>query len=365
MHSSSLDLLRAGRTAWNAWRAASPLVRPQLVGADLEGLDLRGADLRSADLRDAVLDRAVISGCSFHNATLVGASLDNTIADGATFSDCFLSSAQLGGASLIGADFVQVIADGANFSGCDLRRARIDDSTLDGASFKHATVGNTGFLNLDLSTVDLEDMKVLGPCDIGMRTLELTAEHLGSAHHDRRPLELFFEDCGLSEAAIEYFRSRIGQPIQHYTAFISYSHADRTFARRLRQFLHSRGIRSWLDEHDLLPGDRILEGVNEAIRLHDRIILCCSKSSLTSWWVKDEIRKAQEKERKLGRDVIIPILLDDYLLADWDDGLAADIRSRNAADFRTFDDGIRAFEEAAVRLCDALTRAQTQGGSVA
>lgn len=361
MHSSSFDLLLTDRVAWNAWRAASPLVRPNLVGVNLEGLDLRGADLRSADLRDAILSRANVAGCSFHNATLIGANLTDTVADDATFFDCFLSGADLTGASLVRANFLQVIADDADFGKSDLRKARIEDSVLDGAKLNHAEVSSTAFLNLDLSTLELKGAKVLGPCDIGVRTLELTAASLGACNSDQHALEFFLQECGLSEAAIEYFRSRLGQPVQYFTAFISYSHADRAFAKRLRQYLHSRGIRSWLDEHDLLPGARILEGINEAIRIHDRIVLCCSKSSLTSWWVKDEIRKGQEKERKLGRDVIVPVLLDDYLLADWDDGLAADVRSRNAADFRNWDKDSKVFDNAARRLSDALIAAQPEG----
>ena len=86
------------------------------------------------------------------------------------------------------------------------------------------------------------------------------------------------------------------------------------FARRVRDHLQVRGIRCWLDEHDMKPGDRIFDVVNDAIRLHDKILLCCSESSLNNWWVKDETRKAQERERRDGRDIIILLMVDRYLL---------------------------------------------------
>src|SRR5205807_1312821 len=99
------------------------------------------------------------------------------------------------------------------------------------------------------------------------------------------------------------------------------------FAGWLHQRLESRGVRCWLDEKNLVPGERILDAVGKAIASHERILLCCSRSSLESWWVQDEVRKAQELERKSKTDLrIIPILLDEYLLDSWSDGLAADLR---------------------------------------
>ncbi len=49
---------------------------------------------------------------------------------------------------------------------------------------------------------------------------------------------------------------------------------------------------------------------------------------------RDEIRRVQERER---RDIIIPLMVDRYLLDGWEDGLAADLRSRLAADFTGWD----------------------------
>ena len=93
------------------------------------------------------------------------------------------------------------------------------------------------------------------------------------------------------------------------------------------------------------PGDRILDAVDRAIREHEKILLCCSQTSLNSWWVKDEIRKAQERERREGRDIIIPLMLDGYLLESWQDGLAADLRSRLAADLTGWEHDSAKFEE--------------------
>ena len=146
----------------------------------------------------------------------------------------------------------------------------------------------------------------------------------------------------------------VAQRIGFYSCFISYSHSDTEFACSLHEALRRHGIRCWLDEHELKPGDRILNVVNDAIRLHDKILLCCSEASLGSWWVKDEIRKAQERERKEDRDIIIPLMVDRYLLDGWEDGLAADLRSRLAADFTGWEHDSEKFEEQFDRVVRAL-----------
>jgi len=63
-------------------------------------------------------------------------------------------------------------------------------------------------------------------------------------------------------------------PIQFYSCFISYSHEDKPFARRLHDTLQGQGIRCWLDEKQILPGDDIYEHVDRGIRLWDKVLLC-------------------------------------------------------------------------------------------
>ena len=182
-------------------------------------------------------------------------------------------------------------------------------------------------------------------------------------------VEAFLRGTGVSEGALDYFRSLIGKPIEFYSCFISYSHdPDKAFARRLHDGLQMRGIRCWLDEHQLLPGDDIYEAVDRGIRLWDKVLLCCSEASLTSWWVDKEIDTAFAKERNLteeraaelkGRQVrcLIPLNLDGYLFDQWESGKAEAVKARLAADFTGWEHDKAKFEAAFEKVVTALRTA--------
>ena len=149
--------------------------------------------------------------------------------------------------------------------------------------------------------------------------------------------------------------------MEFYSCFISYSHADRKFARKLNETLQKRGIRCWLDEKQLLPGDDIYKGVERGIRMWDKVLLCCSENSLTSWWVDNEIKAAFEKEQQLSKErgsevqVLTPLTLDGYLFSDgWKSGYGAKIRARMAADFGDWETADGKLEEQMEKVIRSL-----------
>ncbi len=99
----------------------------------------------------------------------------------------------------------------------------------------------------------------------------------------------------------------VGRPIGFYSCFISYSTHDQEFADRLYADLQAKGVRCWFAPHDIKGGRKIHEQVDEAIRLHDKLLLILSQQSMKSNWVKTEIANARAREEQEGKQLLFPI----------------------------------------------------------
>jgi hypothetical protein len=157
-------------------------------------------------------------------------------------------------------------------------------------------------------------------------------------------------------------RDRVDTPYspsqEYYSAFLSYSHDDRSFAARLFEELRSLGVAVWWDQVQMRIGDDIYARINE-MRRTDKVILCCSESSLNSLWVDNELKLALSKERKLreqgseATSIVLPLDLDGYLKR-WKGPLSAQFVSRNYADFVGWADDDTKFREGVRMVARAL-----------
>jgi len=99
-----------------------------------------------------------------------------------------------------------------------------------------------------------------------------------------------------------------------YDVFLSYSSKDKLRVRRLAERLKEAGLRVWLDEWIIKPGDDIflaIEGGLEASRVQ---VLCLSPAALGSDWVKLERSTVLFRDPTNADRRFVPLLLADCTL---------------------------------------------------
>ncbi len=244
-----------------------------------------------------------------------------------------LSEANLGAAELYR----------ANLREANLREAKLTESNLwraelSGADLNGARAQSTIFADVDLSTVKgLESVRHHGPSTVGIDTIYKS--------HGKIP-EVFLRGCGVPDEFIAYIGSMVGRPIEFYSCFISYSTKDQEFAERLHADLQAKGVRCWFAPEEMKAGRKLHEQIDEAIRLHDKLLLILSEHSMSSNWVKTEIANAREREKREGKQLLFPITLvpfeaiRQWKLFDADIGIdsAREIREYFIPDFSNWKD---------------------------
>ena len=86
----------------------------------------------------------------------------------------------------------------------------------------------------------------------------------------------------MPEDFITYLPSLIGtmQPIQYQSCFISDRSQDDEFARRLHEKLRGEKLRVWFAPEDMQGGQKLIEQIDRAIQVNDRLLLVLSEHSM-------------------------------------------------------------------------------------
>ena len=101
----------------------------------------------------------------------------------------------------------------------------------------------------------------------------------------------------------------MGRLIEYYSCFISYSTEDQVFAERLHADLQAKGVPCWFAPHDIKGGRKIHEQIDEAIRVHDKLLLILSEHSMASDRVGTEIANTREREAGEKKQMLFPITI--------------------------------------------------------
>ena len=339
-----VKILRRGAEVWNKWREGNPRTEIDLVGVCVTGLELPSINLRGLNLSGSRLMDNDFSGADFRDAHLPEVHLCDCVLNEADFSRAFAVYVNLSDAKLNRAKFQRTYFEYVNLSFAELK----------GADFAGVTMDATVFGDNDLSEVQgLETVHHRGPSTVGIDTI---LRSRGKIPED------FLRGCGVPEDFIIYMESLVGKPIELYSCFISYSSKDDDFAKRLHVDLQAQKVRCWFAPEDLKIGDKFRTRIDEAVRVHDKLLLVLSKNSVNSAWVEKEVETAFEKEhRQGGKPVLFPIRLDDAVVQT-DQAWAADIRrTRHIGDFTHWKDH-DAYQQAFQRLLRDLKAEQKAPG---
>jgi len=351
-----------------------------LVGAELEGVDLRNAQLREADLQGANLEGADLSsalliGAKLNNAKMMNARLGRADMRGASFEQANLTNANfrraycndvnLVGAQLWNASFEHVNFRGADFHDASLTRADFREGTLananlSGADLSFVFLGCVQFDNADFTNAKFDRTDFIMCETLGQAKGLSEAQHVGSSSIDAITLRacintlpyVFLKGVGYNREEIETLQALYGKAFHYYSCFISYTHADDDFASRLHADLQARNVSCWKDNIDLKAGDYWQTQVNEAIRLKDKVVLICSKQSLTRTQIVREIFESIDAQKEQNKKKLFPIMIDDYILTeefrllakekvatgDWEDNWVPKIKAFHIPDFSKWKD---------------------------
>lgn len=96
---------------------------------------------------------------------------------------------------------------------------------------------------------------------------------------------------------------------KYHGIFLSHSHADKPFVRKLKEALNKRGVKDvWIDEAEILIGDSLMQKIEEGLKKTRYFGVVLSPRSVESPWVKKELEAALNKELKTGSIVVLPLL---------------------------------------------------------
>jgi len=142
------------------------------------------------------------------------------------------------------------------------------------------------------------------------------------------------------------------KPLEFYSCFISYSHKDEDFTRQLHARMRKEKLRTWYAPEDMQAGRKVHEQIDQAIRVHDKLLIVLSEHSMQSEWVETELYKARQREIKEKRRMLFPVALVDYEViktwecfdADTGKDLARELREYYIPNFKdpnTFEDSFQ------------------------
>src|ERR1051325_89887 len=95
-----------------------------------------------------------------------------------------------------------------------------------------------------------------------------------------------------------------------YDVFLSHSSKDKAVVRALAERLRADGLRVWLDDWELKPGDNIPHKIEEGLEPSRVLLLCMSAHAFGSDWTQLESQTFRFRDPLNQQRRFIPLRLD-------------------------------------------------------
>lgn len=99
--------------------------------------------------------------------------------------------------------------------------------------------------------------------------------------------------------------------LKNKKAFLSHSSVDKSIVISVALDLQEKGISTWLDAFDILPGESITSKINKGLEECEFVLLFLSNNSVKSNWVTKEWETMLWDEINSGKIKIIPVKLEE------------------------------------------------------
>jgi uncharacterized protein YjbI with pentapeptide repeats len=306
-----------------------------LSDCDLQGSDFSGAKLRNVDLTRAVLSDAIMQDCRCDRVDMTSTNLERARLLGARFEDSMLLRANLSDAAIDYVEFHSSYLTGANLVSAQFRETSFDRTDL-----SKSTMGLTVVIGCDLNGArGLDSISHDISSSIDVDTLVYTLR--GGAGTFSPEQLTFFLSAGVPPAILKSLPGLLEtQPLQFFSCFISYGQDDVEFTAKLYRSLRKAEVPAWMYAADAVIGRGVWANIERAMTTHQKVVLVCSQSSLKSPGVIRELERCLQREDDLKRrgmsdiDVVVPVMLDDYVFNEWEHSRRADVVAKHIGDFR-------------------------------
>ncbi len=96
-----------------------------------------------------------------------------------------------------------------------------------------------------------------------------------------------------------------------YNVFISHRSDDKPWVRTLALNLQKAGLKVFLDEWELVPGDSFIAGLEQGLEISHSGVLVCTPGAMESDWVRVEYDRLMTHRASRGKGFrLVPIVLD-------------------------------------------------------